>query len=103
MVEKEKLQQQQFSSLLENFEDVGELNFENFFIILITTQQQQQQLRLWTVLVSLSYRRASVLDEPVDVMLGPVFRRWHLEHESDAEKGLLCVAICYHLEEKGQF
>ena len=77
---------------------------ENFFL-LSSSQHNNSNNRvlLWLTTVFVSALRAgpaSVLDEPVDVMLGPVFRRRHLEDERDAEEGLLCGAIRYHLKDE---
>ena len=38
-----------------------------------------------------------VLDQPVDVVLSPVFRCGHLKNKSYAQKGLLSITVGYHL------
>ena len=38
-----------------------------------------------------------VLDQPVDVVLCPVFRCGHLKNKSYAQKGLLSITVGYHL------
>ena len=42
--------------------------------------------------------RLLLLDKPVDVVLGAVLRRRHLEHVRDAQQGLARVAVCDHLK-----
>ena len=43
---------------------------------------------------------ASVLHQPVDMMLSPVLTRRHLKHICNAQQGLLSVSVCYHLKTK---
>ena len=65
---------------------------------------QQQQRVFWEKSTLLHHgivlEEGLVFDEPVDVVLRPVLRRWDLEDEGNTEKGLSSITICYHLKWK---
>ena len=41
---------------------------------------------------------ASVLDEPVDMMLCTVFTCWNLKHIGNTKQGFLSISVCHHLQ-----